>query len=153
VSCLEWSSNVTLVIRTEDNSLWAIGLGEYDRNFVCEPIPVQDVLNDDASQYSESSSGGVHTPPVVLPPGTKVVKGHKRVSLIYPKNARAKDGNGINALYDVILHEKEAFLQDVSDIEFENDQYQDATIVDYSAGWLHNLLVLETSEDVASSAK
>lgn len=113
------SSNFTLVIRANDDSLWAMGIGEHDRNTISAPIRVLQAVPEGAPLHEQQT-------PAVCPPSSRIIKGYQRVCVL------PKDGQ----ICELIIHEGEAFLQWIDDVPGVADD-----IVDYSAGWQHILLV------------
>lgn len=115
------SSSFTLVARCHDGTIWAMGLGEYDRIAIANFIPVYAFESDEQ---------------LVLEKDALLRKGHQRVTI-----ARV-DGE----ISQIILHNREAYVKN----EFENLQKATVSIdagagervVDISIGWKHELLVV-----------
>jgi len=148
------SSNFSLVIRDASGRLWALGMGEYDRNMIVEPVPVQKAILGQLD-YNEDAVAQA-----VLSPSTMLKKGHQRVVLI-PSSASSADTADTSGLcqyesqaaaFEVVLHQAEAYLQEVSDLNFPvrtdaeagagagagaGAQGQRPQLVDYSSGWKH----------------
>jgi hypothetical protein len=80
------SSNFTLVIRCSDGSLWAMGMGEYDRSTAPEPLRVQqaNVLQESvpAADGAGDGAGLDLDPPVQMPPTARLLKGFQRVAIV-----------------------------------------------------------------------
>ena len=178
------SSNFTLVIRCDDGSLWAMGLGEYDRSTSPQPLRVQQVnaLHDlepenPPTPDTANSTDLDQDPPVVLPPTARLRKGFQRVVIVTDTpsmlntsgvvvvgagGGAAAIREGEMAVYEVVIHAGEAFLK------VKRLQMDDATatatatataiatatatasatdsprsIVDYSTGWQHSLLIVQ----------
>jgi hypothetical protein len=101
------------VIRTSDGSLWMMGIGELDKNNVCNPIPVwrpipsglnenlgpNDVAVDDrVYDVCANATGGL------------LRKGHNRVSILYPPGQSPySDSSTRGDYYDIVLHKGEAY--------------------------------------------
>ena len=115
------SSSFTLVARCEDGSVWALGLGEYDRIAVCDFIPVFAQDSDDQ---------------LVLTQDVLLRKGHERVSII--ENDKVSQ---------ILVHGREAYVKD----EFDNlrsarasfDYNAGERMVDLSIGWKHELTIID----------
>lgn len=116
------SSSFSLVARTEDGALWAMGLGEQDKKAIPNLIPVFAFDVDDQ---------------LILQKGSLLRKGHNRVNLVC--------SNG--EILQVILYGKEAYVK----WEFENiislrNKINFAAgdrVLDFSSGWMHDLVILE----------
>jgi alpha-tubulin suppressor-like RCC1 family protein len=136
------------VILAEDCTLWAIGLGEYDRKPITQPLQVLAPLppnNPDApDEY------------YVAPPSFRMSKGQARVAIL--TDDRQPDGTAdsrfvTTSVYEVVLHELEAYLlpaqPDFDASVFSDDQPSRLStdkkyrIKEYSAGWQHALMLLE----------
>ena len=81
------SSNFTLVLRCEDGSLWAMGMGEYDRSTSPYPLRVQQANLQSSEGTTTSSSVATDPtmdidPPVILPRTAKLCKGFQRVAIV-----------------------------------------------------------------------
>ena len=142
-----------------------MGLGEYDRNMISEPIAVQKAIQGQL-EYSDAV-----VPQAVLRPSTMLRKGHQRVVVIpgaassEAEGAGSGSGSGFGdsglsnyqcsaAAFEVVLHQGEAYLQVVADLVFpplvaasdsapavaELSQLQkQPKLLDYSSGWKHTV--------------
>ena len=116
-------SNSGVIIRAHDKTLWAIGIGEYDRNGIPTPVPVQ----EEELHYDPENP-----PPFTLAciaTSTRLVKGHNRVGLLKE--------NGVYS--EIVLYEREAYIQPILDESFYDGIPSHGTIVDLSIGWQHTL--------------
>jgi len=111
-------SNFTLAIRADDNSLWAMGIGEHDRNTISVPLRVLQAVPEGAPLSEQQKYA-------TCPPSSRIAKGYQRVCIL------PKDGQ----ISELIIHEGEAFLQWIDDVKGDASD-----IADYSAGWQHILL-------------
>jgi hypothetical protein len=108
------SSNFNVVIRDTAGGLWALGMGEYDRNMLVKPVPVQQAI----VRQLEAAEVPAHT---VTRPGDQLRKGYQRVLLLPGKDSLQLDGQGLAeyasraVAYEVVVHHGEAFLQEVTD--------------------------------------
>eukprot|EP00605_Chrysophyceae_sp_TOSAG23-4_P001241 GSChrysophyteH1.ASY1.ANO1.1352.1 assembled CDS len=144
------SSNFTLTARDDQGGLWALGVGEYDRNTIPNFLSVQQAIlppseehEVDTSNHNGNSTEGEDQPivsaPVAVSQEVILRKGYQRVLVLtksghaeglaeYPTSAQA---------FEVVLHQGEAFLQEVVELK------EDATLLDYSTGWQHSLAVFK----------
>ena len=165
------SSNFTLVLRCEDGSLWAMGMGEYDRSTSPYPLRVQQANVQALEESSPVETTGIANhmdidPPVLLPRTAKLCKGFQRVAIVTdtpnvldipgltvptstvsePPSTSISSSTtlGSNALtvYEVVIHAGEAFLK-IKDLDITTDDGPSTKIIDYSTGWQHNLLIVE----------
>ena len=118
------------IIVADDDTMWAIGVGEHDRNFIANPIPVLRPVP--RPMESESSTSWFRTLFPKAESNTEIDidyskydipahlgsgllrKGYKRVSVLYnPGTSPYADESKNNALkgdyYDIILHNGEAY--------------------------------------------
>ena len=144
-------SQFSLTIRASDDSLWCIGLGEHDRNANPNPLPVFNDFRVVGSPKEEVA------PDAVLPfPSSKYVlkKGQKRVSLhsdiehIHFADMEPIEGQAPPAhhkSFDIILHQGQAYLIPL-EIKYTHEDLINTNrkIVDYSVGWQHELLLVES---------
>ena len=148
-------------------------MGEYDRNTICSPLPVQPA--DDGTTpipLDEDNKNKIDIIKYIAPPNARLVKGHKRVGLLIDdidsthKNSNIVDDSKVASklenriktkVFDIVLHNFESYLLPV-ELKF-NDEYSNSgnfnsdsdkgldksyyRIKDYSDGWLHTLVVLE----------
>jgi hypothetical protein len=153
-------SNFSIVIRATDGTLWAMGMGEYDRNGVSVPTTVLSPINPNIDHGQISSNNNTSQDiPFIATSDSQMKKGNKRVSLVtHSIDGNALKDNAINhswlcsEIYDVILHNFEAYLKPV-DLTFQQnsvpsqkteiDKTRKYRITDYSSGWMHSLLALE----------
>ena len=90
------SNHFTVLVRAEDGTLWTLGMGEYDRNRIPDFIPVHDVYTkEELEDPSKEARNAIISQDVVIK------KGYNRINLLQPNAPPLQ----------VILHEKEAFLQ------------------------------------------
>ena len=90
------SNHFTVLVRAEDGSLWTLGMGEYDRNRISDFIPVHDVYTqEELDDPTKEARNAVISKDVVIK------KGYNRINLLQPDAPPLQ----------VVLHEKEAFLQ------------------------------------------
>ena len=161
------SSNFTLVLRCEDGSLWAMGMGEYDRSTSPYPLRVQQANLQSSEESSDATDTTTTTimdidPPVILSRTAKLCKGFQRVAIVTdtpkvldthgltvatpilseaPISTTATTlGNNVLSVYEVVIHAGEAFLK-VKNLDITDGPY--TKIIDYSTGWHHNLLIVE----------
>lgn len=156
-----YDSNFCIVILASDQSLWAMGMGEHDRNAVSKPVQVQsDFLltsqfTTDGKQPSQQLSLSSDTNAKVLA-GSFLKNGHKRVSLhtnadhmstIHDETS--SENNNSNSSnretgrsFDIILHNREAYLKPIVTLGQPQSSTENAVIVDYSSGWQHDLVLL-----------
>ena len=115
------SSSFSLVARCTDGSVWALGLGEYDRIAICDFIPVFAQDSDDQ---------------LVLNADALLRRGHQRVSII--EN---------NRISQILIHNREAYVKDEFDnLQSASDSFNyDAgeRMVDLSIGWKHELAIID----------
>ena len=148
-------------------------MGEYDRNTICSPLPVQPP--DDGTTpipIDEDNKNKIDIIKYVAPPNARLVKGHKRVGLLIDdidsshKNSKIENDSKISIapkfenlvktkVFDIVLHNFESYLLPVelkfhdeysNSLNSDSDKLLDKShyrIKDYSEGWLHTLLVLE----------
>jgi hypothetical protein len=128
-----------LVIRLEDGRLFAIGMGEHDRNM--NPNPLLVTIDGPVEPYSPLTYN--------LSPNGFIKKGHHRVFLSNPDCEHRIDENPYG-LYEVVLHQGEAYLLPwkglahlPGDIRQQAEVEKKLNIVDYSVGWQHELIVLK----------
>lgn len=123
-------SNIGVVFRAHDRTLWAIGIGEYDRNGIPVPIPVQEEVADWDPD---------NPPPFTLAdvdPSTRLIKGHNRVGVL----------RSCGTFSEVVLHENEAYVQPMMDKNFFDGIPKEGTIIDCSIGWQHSLVAVAMNE-------
>jgi hypothetical protein len=155
-------SNFCVVIVASDGTLWAMGMGEHDRNAVSKPVQVQSdfILSNPKQQQSSSSDLNAK-----LLPGQFLRNGHKRVSFHTnedyvntvqdTKTNTESDLNHPNSnsiasetarSFDIILHKGEAYLKPLSlgDVSSSDSQGK-WNVVDYSSGWQHDLVLVQSS--------
>lgn len=153
-----------MVITAEDRSLWVLGMGEQDRKMYSQaPLRVQTDFHDSAglllsAEVREANDVAAEAPPAVflnLPSDGILCRGHTRVAIILPSERRALqvgDGSAewrvtISAVYDVVVHEGEAFLKEVhidpADMDLQPGLAQHLEVKEYCSGWQHSLLLLE----------
>ena len=117
-------SNTGVIMRAHDKTLWAIGVGEYDRNGIAHPIPVEaEVLDYDPE----------HPPPFTLATiehDTALIKGHNRVGVLTSEGVYS----------EVVLHENQAYIQPMMDRLYFQGIPSDSRITDVSIGWQHTLV-------------
>ena len=144
-------SNFTVVIRDDQGGLWALGVGEYDRNTIIEPIIVQkgikEVLADDEAGSGAVMAGSVQEQRV------RIAKGYQRVAVLDTTPAAADAGyEGLceyasdERAFEVVLHQGEAFLQVVEALESRNEACNARGLVDYATGWQHHIAVFTPGE-------
>ena len=133
------SSNFALVMKDDQGGLWAVGLGEHDRNMAVTPLPVQKAIEGQLESDDQGSA------PVVMNEHVTMKKAYNRVVLL--------DGNDDNhpglteydtkhRAFEVVIHQGEAFLQVVEVLE--NDAMNEGkTLVDYTMGWQHQLAIFQ----------
>jgi len=117
-------SNTGVIMRAHDKTLWAIGIGEYDRNGISDPTPVQ----------AEVEEYDFENPPpfelAVVEADTKLIKGHNRVGVL----------TGSGKFSEIVLHEREAYVQPILDNDFFDGLPKNGKMVDISIGWQHVLV-------------
>ena len=153
----------------EDKSVWIMGVSDEDRNTLPYPVRVQTeylpATNDATTtsttpnnNSSSSSSNQCTRFDFFLSSHDQLIKGHNKIVLSSARRyqlARRSDSaeaplaeavsETVNC-FEIMLHEGEAFLLPAS---FTNDPLFQANgekirkILDYSAGWKHDLLLLE----------
>ena len=159
------SSNFNLIARADDNTLWMLGMGEYDRNRLSDFIQVHDVYTEDEINYKKEPRYAY------INGNVKLIKGHTRITLLDNNNNNNNDNNSNsnNNVLQAVLHENSAFLQPYGLEAREpftlfgmirdllNNQEQAAfqsvlnidpiiknnNIIDLSVGWKHDLLIVE----------
>ena len=139
------SSNFSLIIKSEKGNLWAIGIGEYDRNAITEPILVLQ-----AEDYAAAEDNGV---PCVMPASARLFKGHQRVTVASNTNDVSGLRRGIDTVtknklktFEIILHNKEAYLKEFHiDIPHTLSNSGDIGLGHYSSGWQHSLATFRIS--------
>ena len=156
-----------MVIRATDGTLWTLGIGEYDRNAVCDPTPVlaphseeEDRLLEEARREGRESQFTI--PLYVAAANARLVKGHQRVHLLEdsPSSSgplssstqapRPNDNSPISTkVYDIVLHNYESYLLPV-DVTEPLDQLPTSEtntvqfrIKHFVTGWQHTVMVLE----------
>jgi len=156
------SSNFGLVILAEDGTLWALGMGEHDRDMNCTPLPVY-VYDPESSTRSSDLSFTTQT--VRIGSDVEMRKGYKRVCLFTTERHAQPDSQSIlnatpvqtgpsnqtntsspspshkiaHSAYEVVIHNDEASIQplDLSDLPVN------AKLLDVSVGWVHSLALIE----------
>lgn len=130
ISC----SNFALVIRCSDGSLWAVGLGERDRNCNPLPMPVLSDLNENVgTPLAEQDIR------VVCSERTKLRKGYTRVAILDPDR---------DVPLEVIIHNREAYAREVEGTEElarsleTGGEGARAMWGDLASGWKHSLAVV-----------
>jgi len=118
------SGSFSLVAKCEDGSVWAIGIGEYDRNTIAEFIPVLGLDVDDH---------------LIIDNSYFLKKGNQRVTL-----AR-KNGES----YQIVIHNKEAYLKNnfdnIRQIKELVSSRSNGVLIDVSTGWKHDLIIVGSS--------
>ena len=142
-------SNYTLVIRCDDDSLWALGTGEYDRIAHTSPIQVQQASEDLLSTPSIETWEQRTSPYVVMPPGCVLKKGFTRVAVIAPMMQGLTthtdcDVSGGSQLFEIVINNSEAYIVDKQiSIGPNGDDIKGRKILDFCAGWTHNIVLLD----------
>jgi len=149
------SSNFCSVVLANDGSLWALGVGEYDRNACISPLRVQTdyhVYEDGDQLHCDNGEKLMKTVYFTMPKEAVLKKGHQRVSVLFAEDVmpvREEDNDVRKAKYscfEVVIHKDEAYL-----IEIEVDRCpgvqkvvgeENYQIVDYSSGWQHSLIIV-----------
>lgn len=99
------------------------------------------------------------TPPVKWPANARLKKGFTRVSIVSPTSAGLtnsqgnEDGNVTNSfIFEVILDHGEAYLvsKKIAISSAEGVAPVRRTILDYSSGWTHNILLLDEGQEPSS---
>ena len=125
-------SNFGLIIRCSDGSLWAVGLGERDRNTCPLPLPVLSDFN--INLHSELAKLDI---PVKVSERARLRKGYNRVLVLDPER---------NVPFEVIMHNREAYGREVEGIEdfvtFLSGASSRNIVLDYATGWRHSLAVV-----------
>ena len=125
-------SNFGLVIRCSDGSLWAVGLGERDRNTCPHPLPVLSDFN--VNLHTELAALDI---PVVVSGRTRLRKSYNRVLVLDPER---------EVPFEVIMHNREAYGREVEGIETFVEKNGGAGrpgfVIDYATGWKHSLAIL-----------
>lgn len=195
-----YCSNFNLVIRASDGSVWALGMGEHDRNANPLPLRVQSdfhfprgtsatsACTTEGASGAKEGAGRVYAEVdpadgkhyLVLPLSQSsegngmLLRGHHRVTVVteeapvdVPAAQRALQERQVSAaadeilrgpttvnrahfpqqgLFEVVVHEGEAYLIELvlpmgSERNKEQPQYR---LLNYSSGWRHNLMVVDT---------
>lgn len=136
------------MVRADDGTLWAIGLGEDDRNCIPSVVPVQQAVNAGLLDPSLLGGQAVSSPQVVLGPGAAMRKGYQRVTLFdkspgSPSTAWSTYADPRERVFEVVVHEGEAFLHPLDLAAQEQDQLADKSILDFSHGWQHQVGIFE----------
>lgn len=129
-------SNIGIVFRAHDRTLWALGIGEYDRNGIPNPSPVQ----EEVAVWDPDNP-----PPFTLAdvdPSTRLVKGHNRVGVL----------RACGTFSEVVLHENEAYVQPMMDEHYFDGLPEGGRVVDCAIGWQHSLVAVEVGENEATTA-
>ena len=116
------SSSFSLVARCYDGTVWAMGLGEYDRIALADFVPVFAYESDEQLLLEEDAI---------------LRKGHQRVTVAQ------SDGE----VSQIIVHNREAYVKR----EFENllmasnsvDASVGERVLDISIGWKHELMIVD----------
>ena len=153
-----------------DNTLWAMGLGEHDRNSVIDPIPVLRPLPPEEAEKpsTDEESVKLFDVPADLT-GAMLKKGYNRVSVFYPAGMSPYSTDKTKGdHYDVVLHAGLAYflplqldvpmvpvgtdsplpslaLPTASDVDVESgeNKFVEAPVLDYSCGANHTLVLLK----------
>lgn len=141
-------SNFSLVIKSEKGNLWAVGIGEYDRNAIVEPTLVLQAEADAAFD-----DDGI---PCVMPASARLMKGHQRVTVVGKRDEeglrRGAEGNPTDLkeklrIFEIILHKKEAYLKEFHvDIPQPLTASGDVELGHYSVGWQHSLATFKSTK-------
>lgn len=130
------SSNFCTVIRCNNGSLWAVGMSEYDRSMIINPVPVFAPIPDHEDSNNVEKFPDV---PLVIPSSAKLFKGHQRVVVFYDNNT----SNKID-VYEIILHQGEAFAKELDiSVPSASSSSSSSTVLDYSHGWQHSLILVK----------
>ena len=157
-----------MVIRATDGTLWTIGMGEYDRNVICNPTPVlaphseeEDKLLEEARR--ENRENEFKIPVYIASAQSRLVKGHQRVHLLVEDSSSSSSGPFSSSstssrssnsspictkVYDIVLHNYESYLLPV-DVTVPLDQLPSTDmnvqyrIKHFATGWQHTVMVLE----------
>lgn len=134
-------SNFTVVMRDSQEGLWAMGIGEYDRNSLVDPIHVQKAIEgelvDDAAQSAPAtaSTDTVH-----------LRKGYQRVGVLDATPASSEHGHpglceykSSERAFEVVVHQGEAFLQVIQGLEGDDEPARNKGVLDYATGWQHHV--------------
>ena len=97
------SSNFATIIRCSNGSLWAVGLGERDRN--SNPIPLPVLSDFNCNLHTELATLDI---PVEISEHTHMCKEYTRVMVNDPTR---------NCPFEVIIHNKEAYGREVEGVE------------------------------------
>jgi hypothetical protein len=134
-------------------------MGEYDRNMNITPLRVQtDFHTEDGKRrlVDLGPEDEVDTVHVTLPEDAFLRKGYNRVSLILPSERRLIEVSAmpstflstICASYEVVVHQDQAYILQLAIDSFSlmnpTVGRQDYKILDYSGGWQHSLLSLQS---------
>lgn len=153
-------------MRATDETLWAQGLGEYDRDCICDPVQV-------TTDFQKLQEEPVHEiQPIKLSPSDCLKKGYNRVSL-HTNNLHRMidipDPNNQNQFlpretelfqsFDIVLHKGESYLKGINlkdlysyypskSFPSENVSQEDIAnsllpILDFSNSWKHELVLLK----------
>ena len=163
-------SNSLVVMRMADGALWALGLGEYDRNMNIAPLPVQ---RAQPPQHLEVLEERPLTPegllakyklteaPAALPSASRLVKAHTRVAVVVgdgasddgivsdrfkvvdsDRNRAGKSPTDNAIIYEVVMHDGEAFLKEET-ITIDGLGGRKVTPCLYSGGWQHSMVYVK----------
>ena len=105
------SSNFNLIIRDENGALWAVGMGEYDRNMVIEPIPVQQAIQ------GQLDFNDAIAPQATIHTSGMLKKGYQRVMVITQPTYQLSTYQTKCPIFEIVVHQGEAYLQELSDWE------------------------------------
>ena len=99
------------------------------------------------------------TPPVLWPTNARLKKGFTRAAILSPTSAGLSTSEGsrddnttTNFIFEVILDRGEAYLvaKEILFSAVEGETLESRTIIDYSSGWTHNILLLDGGRDPSS---
>ena len=130
------SSNFSTVIRGNDGSLWALGMSEYDRSMIINPVPVFAPIPDDENNNDVEKFPDI---PLIIPNTAKMFKGHQRVIVFYENKSSSIEA------YEIILHQGEAFAKEVN-VSIPSTYLSSSkttSVLDYSHGWQHSLILIK----------
>ena len=142
-------SNFNLIIICSDGSLWAIGMGEHDRNANPNPLQVQEEEQQQQRQEEEeeivpdTGTVDINKIYVHVPQHSLIRKGQLRVSIFIPKPNKNTSNINYNS-YEVVVHKGEAYLINLH-ITCATDNYlqENRKVIDFSSGWRHSLVLFE----------
>jgi hypothetical protein len=102
------------IVRANDGSLWAMGVAEYDKNTIPNPISVLRPIPPDLNKSLSSNEAPIDDRVFDVPAdstGATLHKGNNRVSIMYGPGKSPYNNYDPNRgdYYDVVVHNGEAY--------------------------------------------